>query len=173
MAIYADGADEVECDEASMMRTTFLWLVMVGSLAACAGERRPNALVRSENYESEDGMAKNYNLVFSVIDVKTDGSGQTNVVVKLRSGNMVITNGKTSQSEVELKYRTDNPSGPTEYTSIRKLSLSSGTATFRVKLPAGNVQIQAVAELDEGGPISTESGIVEVPASPLEDNDDF
>ena len=155
-----------------MMRTTFLWLVVVGSLAACAGERKPNALVRSENYAAEDALAQNYNLVFSVIDVRADGSGQTNIVVKLRNGSMVITNGKISQSEVTLKYRTDNPDGPTEYTAIGVKKLRSGTATFGVELPLGNAQIQASVELDNSDSVNTESGIIEVLSAP-EDNDEL
>ena len=174
MAICADGADEVDCEEASMVRAVFLWLVVVGSLVACAGERKPNALVRSENYGAEDAtMAKNYNLVFSVIDVKANGSGQTSVEVKLRSGNMVVTNGKAARSEVELQYLTSNDSGPSEFTAIKKLKMSRGTVTFNVTLPIGRAQVQAVTEIEAGNSISTESGIFEVLPATSEDDEDL
>lgn len=171
MTVCADGGDEAEWNEASMVRAVFLLLVVVGSLAACAGEYRQNALVRSENSTSDDAMAKGYNLVFSVIDVETDGSGQTSVVVKLRNSNMVITNGKLARSKVELQYNTSNSSDPKKFTTIKKLSLNRGTATFRVRLPIGRAQVKAIADIDEGSTIETVSGIFEVLPAPQEDQE--
>ena len=170
-----------------MLKTGLLFISIGGlaTLIGCAGERKSSGLVAGHT-SGDDAVGATYSLVFSAIEPSLDGSGETSVAVKLKKGNVVVTDGNLSRSTVTLLYRVDNPEKSTyrfkEFERGGKRKLIRGAITFRVELEAGEMhQLQAKAVLkneneeennedgltteaeDKKNTVSGESGIFLVP----------
>ena len=158
-----------------MLKTVFLFISLSGlaTFVGCAGERRSTGLVTNAP-TSINVIGTPYTLVFSAINAALDGSGTTTVSVKLKNGNVVVTDGDLSKVMVTLKYRVSNtededdackPEGDVcfkEFATGGKLKLQRGARTFQVQLEAGRVhQLHAETVVNDKN-VWGESGIFSV-----------
>ena len=143
-------------------------LLVVSGLAVsgCAGDRKPTGLVANQSAGDTVAGSTFYTLQFSSINPALDGSGKTTVSVKLKSGNVVVTDGDLSKIAVTLKYRVNNPDGDDYFKAFAGGSmrnLQRGAATFQVRLEAGKMhQLQAEADINDRR-VSGKSGLFPVP----------
>ena len=161
-----------------MLKTVFLFISLSGlaTFVGCAGERRSTGLVTRMPTHGDaigDAIGTPYALVFSAINAALNGSGATTVSVKLKNGNVVVTDGDFSKVMVTLKYRVSNteddacnPEGDVcfkEFATGGKLELRRGARTFKVQLEAGRVhQLHAETVVNDKN-VWGESGIFSVP----------
>ena len=143
-------------------------LLVVSGLAisGCAGDRKSTGLVANPQSDDDRAGRTSYTLQFSSIDPALDGSGETGVSVKLKNGNVVVTDGDLAKVAVTLTYRVRNPDGEDyfeEFASGGKRTLQRGAATFRVRLEAGKMhQLQAETFVNNRW-VSGKSGLFTVP----------
>lgn len=142
-------------------------LVMSGlAVSGCAGDRKSTGLVANPQSDTAVAGGTSYTLQFSSIDPALDGSGKTAVSVKLKSGNVVVTDGKLAQVTVTLKYRVNNPEGEDyfeEFAVGGKRKLTRGATAFNVRLETGRWhQLQAETDINDRQ-VSGKSGIFSVP----------
>ena len=161
-----------------MLKTVFLFISVSGLAAfvGCAGERLPTGLVTNKTGDDDVVVGTSYALVFSAINPAANGSGMTRmttVSVKLKNGNVIVTDGDLSEVMVTLKYRVSNteddacnPEGDVcfkEFATGGKLELRRGAKTFKVQLEAGRVhQLHAETVVNDKN-VWGESGIFSVP----------
>ena len=158
-----------------MFKAMLLFISVSGlaTIVGCAGERKSSGLVTNTRSSGNVVVGTSYSLVFSAIEPALDGTGVTRVSVKLKNGNVVVTDGKLSRTEVTMLYRVNNPDGNDYFEKFDDYStkkLVRGSTTFQVELEAGKVhQLRMEANLqidgdeDSGQKIWGESGIFSVP----------
>ena len=154
-----------------MLKTVFLFISLSGlaTFVGCAGERRSTGLVTHMPTHGDaigDAIGTPYTLVFSAINAALDGSGTTTVSVKLKNGNVVVTDGDLSKVMVTLKYRISNTEEDDyfkEFDAGGKQTLQRGARTFQVQLEAGGThQLRAETVVNDKN-VWGESGIFSVP----------
>ena len=164
-----------------MLKMVFLFinLSVLAIFASCAGERRSTGLVTHAPTDGDaigNAIGTPYALVFSAINAALNGSGTTTVSVKLKNGNVVVTDGNFAKVVVTLKYRVSN----TDDEDCDKCGIASdicfkgfgnggqkklqrGARTFQVQLEAGNWHQLCAETVVDNKSVWSESGIFSVP----------
>ena len=142
-----------------------LGVILVSWLAwgGCAGERKSTGIVASD--AADEVMGTLYKLEFSAINVAQDGSGDTSVEVKLKSGKALVIDGKSSRSRVTLKYLVRDDNGDYHFEHFEyggEQRLQRGATTFRVNLKAGAAHQLRVETIVDNKQIWGQSGVIKV-----------
>lgn len=156
------------------MLKAILLVVSMLVVSGCAGDRKSTGLVANQT-DSAEAVGTSFTLQFSSINPALDGSGTTTVVVKLKSGDVVVTDGELATVKVTLKYRVSNPEGDDyfkEFAAGSKRNLQRGAATFRVRLEAGEMHQLLAEAFVKDKVVSGESGIFLVPQGEMADGDE-
>ena len=156
-----------------MSRAVYMFLAGWIAWGGCAGDRKITGLVASSN--STDVVL--YKLEFSAINVEQDGSGDTRVEVKLKSGKALVINGDASNAKVSLKYMVRNADGDPyfeHFTTGGEQELTNGATTFMVNLNAGEAHQLRVETVIDNSRVWGQSGIIKVlgDEEDLEDDDE-